>query len=77
MLRSIAVRTGGGVETQEIKESAKINCSTHGWRCSLKRERKRERERDRERERENEVLTITKVLTGGDVDSRVREGTKC
>ena len=41
MLKSTAVLTGEGVDfRREREQSAKINCSTHGLRCRLKRENK-------------------------------------
>ena len=48
-------------ERKKREQSAKINYSTHGWRCSLKIE--------------NKSLRSTTVVTGGGVDSRER--TKC
>ena len=50
-------------QEREREQSAKINYSTHGWSCRLKRKR------------ENKRLRSTTVLKGGGVDSR--EKTRC
>ena len=72
-------------QEREREQSAKINYSTHGWRCRLKRKRENKRLRSttvvtgggvHSRERKKKVLRSTAVRTGGGVDSRERERTK-